>query len=308
VNQVIILGSGPAGLTAALYAGRAGLQPLVLEGPTPGGQLVKTSLVENWPGTPSIMGVELIMNMKAHAEKQGARCINQTAVRLEPQAHSCTIHTNKEVLYAHTVVIAVGSAPRKLNCPGEEEYWGKGVTVCAICDAALYKDLPVFVVGGGNTAMQDALFMTALTNNITIVHALDNFTASTELQKQVLKHPHITILYNSVVKEITGDNSRVTQVLVKNNQTGKEQKVSTAAVFLAIGSSPNTAFLQETLELSPSGHIKTVNGTQVTRYQNIFACGDVAENIYYKQAITAAASGCSAALDAQRYLEQHAQP
>lgn len=305
MNQVVILGSGPAGLTAALYTARAGLQTLLLEGPTPGGQLVKTDVVKNWPGTHSIMGAELIMNMKAHAEQYGARCINQTAIKLEPHASTCTIHTNKESLAALTVIIAVGSAPRRLNCPGEDVYWGKGVTVCAICDAALYKDLPVIIVGGGNTALQDALFMLNLTHQITIVQAHSAFTAATELQKQVVHNPHITTLYNSTIQEIIGDHNRVTQVVVKNSTTGQELVLPTAAVFLAIGSSPNTTFLEKTIELSPAGYIKTQNGSQITSYPYLFACGDATEKIRYRQAITAAASGCIAALDAQKYIEQH---
>lgn len=301
-HQVVILGSGPAGLTAALYTARAGLETLVLEGPTPGGQLIKTSIVENWPGIISIMGAQLIMDMKTHAQKCGALFSNETALKLEPTAHSCAITTNKQQIQAQAVIIAVGSAPQKLGCPGEDRYWGRGVTVCAICDAALYKNQSVVIVGGGNTAMQDALFMTKFTDKITIVHLFDTFTAAMHLQKPVLKNSSIKILYNSTVSMISGDDTHVTQVTITNKSTNQETIIPTAAVFLAIGSTPNTGFLKDSLDLENTGHIKTSNHTRVITQAPIFACGDVVDK-YYRQAITAAASGCRAALDVQRYLE-----
>ena len=248
------------------------------------------------------MGAELIMNMKAHAQKCGAQFINETALKLETSSKLCTITTNKQTLHAQAVIIATGSGPLQLGCPGENVYWGKGVTVCAICDAALYRNQPVVIVGGGNTAMQNAFFMTKLTNNITIIHILDKLTASAHMQKPVLQHPAIKIIYNSTISEILGDIAHVTHVNIKNLLTQQEQKLPTAAVFLAIGSKPNTDFLKNTIELDATGHIKTFD-TINTSAKNIFACGDVID-YRYRQVITASSTGCIAAINAQQYLEQ----
>lgn len=303
IHDVIILGSGPAGLTAALYTARAGLSPLILEGPTPGGQLIRTSFVKNWPGIPSILGAQLMVNLKEHAQKVGALFINEIATAITPGT-VCTIITTKQELRAKAVIIAVGSGARLLGCPGEQEYWGKGVTICAICDGALYRDKPVIIVGGGDTAMEDAALMTKFTDQITIVHQLDTLTGSNTLQKPIVTNQKITIKYQSTISNITGERNQVTHATIKNIKTGHEEILATAAVFLAIGSKPNTDFLRGTVELSSYGHVKTQNLSTVTSQSNIFACGD-AVDYRYRQAITASAGGCMAALDAQHYLEQH---
>lgn len=303
MHQVIILGSGPAGLTAALYAARADLQPLVLEGPTPGGQLMGTSFVENWPGTLSILGAQLIMNMKEHAQKFGALFLSDTAIAINNKNSFCTITTNLQTVTTRVVILAVGAGPKQLNCPGEQDYWGKGVTTCAICDGALYRNQPVVIVGGGDTAMEDASFMARFTPNITIVHILDKLTASPAMQKRVLTNPHIKIIYNSTISAIHGNNNHVTQITIKNQKNNQETQIPTAAVFLAIGLKPKTEFLKNIVELDSYGYIKTYTPTSVTSQANIFACGD-AVDYRYRQAITAAGMGCMAAIDAQRYLEK----
>jgi thioredoxin reductase (NADPH) len=305
IYDVIIAGSGPAGLAAALYTARAEHAPLVLEGPTPGGQLTKTSFVHNWPGTRSIVGVELIMNMKEHAQHYGAVFKNQIVQKLERSNTNFTLTTDKEIYHTKTVIFAVGAGPKKLGCPGEQEYWGKGVTACALCDGALYKNQPVVIVGGGDTAMEDALFMAKITNQVTIVHILDKLTASPTLQKLVLQHPHIKIIYTHTVTHITGDHTHVTHITIQDTNTKQETVMATAAVFLAIGLKPNTDFLKNILELDSYGYIKTKEPTSATNIPGIFAAGD-AVDYRYRQAITAAAGGCIAAIDVQRYLNpQH---
>lgn len=302
IHNVIIIGSGPAGLTAALYTARAEFEPLVLEGPTPGGQLTKTSFVQNWPGTSSILGAQLIMNMKEHAQQFGAIFEHQTAQKLESTGTHFIITTPKNsILHAKAVIIAVGAGPKKLSCPGEQEYWGKGVTTCAICDGALYKNQPVIVVGGGDTAMEDAAFMTKFTNNITIIQILDKLTAHPALQKPVLNNPHIKIYYQHAITKIIGNEQHVTHINIQEINTKQEHTLPTAAVFLAIGLKPNTEFLKNILELDHYGYIKTLEPTTQTHVPGIFACGD-AVDYRYRQAITASGSGCIAAIETQRYL------
>jgi thioredoxin reductase (NADPH) len=304
IHNVVILGSGPAGLTAALYTARANLQPIVLEGPTPGGQLIRTSEVNNWPGIPSIFGAQLIMQLKDHAQKTGAQFLAQTATHITPGS-VWTITTNKQqTLQTKTIIVAVGSVARQLGCPGEQEYWGKGVTICAICDGALYRNKPVIIVGGGDTAMEDAALMATFTDRITIVHQHESLTASATQQRLVIGNPNITIRYRSTISTISGDGNHVTHATIKNIQTHTEETVPTAALFLAIGSKPNTDFLKDVLELTPTGHVKTQYPSTLTSHPTVFACGDVVDR-RYRQAITASAGGCMAALDAQWYLEKH---
>ena len=301
IYDIIIAGSGPAGLSAALYSARAEHAPLVIEGPTPGGQLTKTNFVHNWPGTRSILGAQLIMDMKEHAQHYGALFKNQSVQTIRYTNKLFKVLTEKEELITKSVILAVGAGPKKLNCSGEQEFWGKGITACAICDGVLYKNQPVIIVGGGDTAMEDALFMAKITNQVTIVHMLDKLTASPTLQKLVINHPHVKIIYTHTITKITGNNNHVTNVIIQDSTTHKETTVPAAAVFLAIGLKPNTDFLKNILELDSYGYIKTHEPTSATNVAGIFACGD-AVDYRYRQAITAAAGGCIAAIDAQRYL------
>lgn len=301
IHNVIIVGSGPAGLTAGIYAGRANLQPLILEGNTPGGQLMGTTAVENWPGNISIMGPELMMNMRAQAEHCNAQFLAQNLVKVDFSNRPFSLWTDTgRMLQTHAVIIATGTIPNKLNCPGEADYWGKGVTTCAVCDGAFYPDKEIVIVGGGDTAMEDALFMTKYTKKITIVHILDKLTASHTMQERVLNNPVINIIYSSTVSEIRGDGQKITEIIIKNQKTGVQEAKQVDGLFLAIGSKPNTAMLKGHLELTEYGHIVVKNHTK-SSIDGVFVAGDVSD-ARYRQAITSAGVGCMAALDAEKYL------
>lgn len=302
--NLIIIGSGPAGLTAGVYTARAQLAPLILEGTKPGGQLMGTSFVENWPGEKSIMGPKLMMNMREHAKHFGATLLGETVTAVDFSAQPFTLTTNTgKILKTRSVIVATGSTPKRLECPGEQEYWGKGVTTCAVCDGAFYRDQPVVVVGGGDSAMEAASFMTKFTKDITVVHILDALTASKSMQKRVLENPDIKIMYNSTVSAIQGDGTHVTSATITNRQTGATQQLPTAAVFIAIGHTPNTGIFKGQLALDDYGYL-ILNDHTKTSVPGVFAAGDVAD-YRYRQAITSAGVGCMAALDAERWLSEH---
>lgn len=301
-EKLIIIGSGPAGLTAALYAARAGLKPLVLQGTAPGGQLMGTTAVENWPGEKSILGPTLMLQIQDHALHVGAQLIHETVREATLTQQPFMLSTEKQKYSAQSIIIATGATPRKLGCPGENEYWGRGVTTCAVCDGALYKNKRVLVVGGGDTAMENASFLTNFTDAITLVHILPQFTASLPMQQRVLNNPKITSIYSSTVTAIGGDREHVTHVTITNQETGKEQVLPVDGIFLAIGLVPNTHLFKNQLDLTNYGYIKLYSAT-ATSVPGIFAAGDVAD-ARYRQAITSAGSGCAAALDAERYLKQ----
>lgn len=302
VEKLVIIGSGPAGLTAALYSSRAFLHPILLEGSYPGGQLMGTTLVENWPGTPSILGPKLMMDMKQQAENFGTTILSESAISVDFSERPFTITTNKNrIIKTLSVIIATGASPNKLGCTGEAEYWGKGVTVCAVCDGAFYPQKKVVIVGGGDTAMEDASFMTNYTQDITIVHLLNSFTASPIMQKKVLSKDFIKTHFNHTVTEIRGNNTHVTHAVIKNQITGEETILEADVIFLAIGQKPNTSIFKDQVELEKYGYIKVFNETN-TSVPGVFVAGDVSD-YRYKQAITSAGAGCKAALDVQRYLE-----
>lgn len=303
IFNTLIIGSGPAGLTAAVYTSRAFLKPMVIEGKNPGGQLMGTTAVENWPGEKSIFGPQLMMNMKEHAQHFGTQFLSREIVRVDFSKRPFSVFTHKdEELLTHSVIIATGASPNRLGCPGEDDYWGKGVTTCAVCDGAFYPGKKVVIVGGGDTAMEDASFMTKYTSDITIVHILDKFTASPAMQERILSNPTIKIIYSSTVTAIKGDGSHVTNIEISNQVTGQTYSIDTDVVFLAIGQKPNTGIFKGQLELDKMGYI-SLNNTTHTSVEGVFVAGDVAD-YRYKQAITSAGSGCMAALDTQRYLEK----
>jgi thioredoxin reductase (NADPH) len=302
--KLIIIGSGPAGLTAGIYAARAELKPLIIEGPKPGGQLMGTTYVENWPGETRILGPQLMQNMKEHAKNVGCEFKATTIEKSDFSKKPFKIWTKKdELLQADSIIIATGATPNRLKVPGEEQYWGKGVTTCAVCDGAFYKNRPVIIVGGGDTAMEDASFMTKFTNQITIVQIEDKLTASKPMQKRVLDNKDINIIYNSTISEIKGNNTHVTQAIIKNKNTGELKTLDTDVIFVAIGLRPQTEFIKEQIKLDSFGYIETTNHTKTSK-EGIFACGDVVD-YKYRQAITSAGSGCMAALDAERYLSSN---
>lgn len=303
-HQFIIIGSGPAGLSAAIYAARSNIKPLVLDGPLPGGQLMHTNHVENWPGVLSILGHELMGNMREHAYRFGTQFLEQSVQRIDLKQHPFQIYTNRGTqLSCHALVVATGSTPRLLDCPGEQSYWAKGVSTCAICDGALYQNRPVIIVGGGNSAISNALFMSRFTNQITIVHELDKLTAQPILRAQLAQHPHIQILYESTIERIDGNGNVVTSAHIRNKKTGQLTPISAHAVFIAIGLRPNTDIFKGMLELRSGGTIMVKEPKTATSVAGVFAAGDVTDE-HYRQAITAAASGCKAALDAQEYLHK----
>lgn len=301
-EKLIIIGSGPAGLTAAIYASRAGLNPLVIEGKKPGGQLMSTSYIENWPGNQRILGPELMMNMRAHAENLKTRFASGEVVSTDLSTAPFTITTNRnETFSTSSLIVATGSTSRKLGCPGEDEYWAKGVSTCAVCDGAFYPGKKVIIVGGGDTAMEDASFMSNITNDITVVHIHDKLTASHSMQERVLYNNKIRIIYSSTVTAIKGDGNHVTHVEITNKQTGETVTEKADVVFIAIGLLPNSGPFKDFLQINDYGFIKTFNDTTATSIAGVFAAGDVVD-FKYRQAITSAGTGCKAALDAERYL------
>jgi thioredoxin reductase (NADPH) len=301
IHNVIIIGSGPAGLTAGIYTARANLKPLMFEGKKPGGQLMGTSYVENWPGEKSILGPQLMINMQNQFKSFDSTTRSEEVVKVDFSQKPFTIWTDKGTEFkAHSIIITTGSTPRRLQIPGEDEYWGKGVTTCAACDGAFYKDKKVLIVGGGDTAMEDASFMTKFTNQITVVHITEELTASHVMKERVITNPDIKIIYQSTLTEIRGNGTHVTHATIINQKTGQKEEVETDAVFIAIGLSPNTKAFIGQLELDSHGYIVLKKGPK-TSVEGVFAAGDVAD-YSYRQAITSAGTGCMAAFDAERYL------
>ncbi|MFC1842179.1 thioredoxin-disulfide reductase [Candidatus Dependentiae bacterium] len=304
IEKLVIIGSGPAGLTAGIYASRAELNPLIIEGSEPGGQLMGTSYVQNWPGEKNILGAELMKNMREHAKHFGSRFLPEKVVNLEVSQKPFTITTDKDnKIKTHTIILATGAAPKKLGCEGEDTYWGKGVTTCAVCDGAFYKDKKVIILGGGDTAMEDASFMQKFTKDITVIHIGDKFTASVPMQKRVIDNPDTKIIYNSTIAKFIGNGEHLQQIEIENQETKEKMIIQADGVFIAIGQSPNTGFLKGKVELSDYGYVVIKGHKEHTKtsIEGVFAAGDVADP-FYRQAITSSAMGCMAALDAERYL------
>lgn len=301
IRSVVIIGAGPAGLTAAIYGARAHLKPLIIEGPKPGGQLMGTTVIENWPGSGSIMGPELMMNMIEHAKKFEVEIMagSVTAVDLSLKPFKVTVDEKKDI-FTHTIIIGTGATPNRLNCPGEEQLWGKGVSTCAVCDGAFYQNQEIIVVGGGDSSMESALFLQRNGNKITIVHIGEKFTASQEMQKRVLEKPGFDIIYNSTVSEIHGVDGKLVGATVTNQLTQEKRFIPVSGLFLAIGLKPNTNIFDGQLERSKLGHI-LVHDLVKTSVDGVFAAGDV-QDPKYRQAIVSAGFGCVAALEAERYL------
>ena len=298
--DVVVIGSGPAGLTSALYAARGKLNTLVLEGNMPGGQLTTTTTVENWPGNIAIQGQDLMANMREHAVHYGAQLITTQATAVDFSQHQYTITAGKKTFTTKTVIIATGSSNKKLGCPGEQEYFAKGVATCATCDAPFYRDRDVIVVGGGNTAVTEIEHLTHFAKSITVIHILDQLTATDPIKDKVLNHAKVSFIYNSTVKEIKGNGTHITSAIVENQTTKASTEVATDGLFVAIGFSPNTQLFKDQLELNEFGYL-TLHGTTQTSKPGVFAAGDVSD-YRYRQAIASAGAGCMAALDAQAFL------
>lgn len=304
IENLIILGSGPAALTAAVYAARAGIDPLVMQGYFPGGQLAMAGVIENWPGTISQPGYQLADNMKQQALKFNTRILSHKAVSVDFSGDTKIVISNEKLeIKAKSVIIATGAEPKYLDCPGEKQYWGKGVATCAVCDGSFYRDLPVIIVGGGNRAVENALFMTNYTSNVTMVQNLSQLTATQALVDQIESCKSIKLILDSTVSEISGNGEAVTQVTVMNLKTQEKQNILARAVFISIGTNPNTDIFKNQVELTHDGYILLKQNTQ-TSVAGVFSCGDVTDS-RYRQAITSAASGCMAALDAEKYLKEN---
>jgi thioredoxin reductase (NADPH) len=301
IHPVVIIGSGPAGLTAAIYTARANLQPVVFEGKNPGGQLMGTTTVDNWPGSPGITGPRLMMTMQRQAKDAGAELIQETIVEADLTVRPFLLKTESgRELCADSIIITTGTTPNRLHCSGEDEYWGRGVSTCTICDGALYRNQNLVVVGGGDGAMESALFLKSINNNVTIVHILDKLTASHAMQQRVLKQD-IKIIYQSTLTNIHGDGQKITAVTIQNQVDQSTQELAVEAVFLSIGARPNSGLCRGKLDLTNYGHIATHEHVK-TSVPGVFAAGDV-HDAKYRQAIVSAGFGCIAALEAQRYLE-----
>ncbi len=304
-RKVVIIGTGPAGLTAAIYSARADLKPLVLEGHEPGGQLTLTTEVENFPGFElGVMGPELMATMKKQAARFGAEFLSVMCTDVDLQKRPFVVTTsNDQTFLAETVIISTGASAKWLGLPHEKELTGRGVSTCATCDGFFYRDKVVHVVGGGDTAMEDATFITKFAKKVYVVHRKDTLRASKPMQERAFKNPKIEFIWDSVVTEIKSNESGVCGIVVENLKSGIKESRTTDGLFYAIGHTPNTAFLRGQLELDNHGFIRTQNGPQ-TNIPGVFACGDVQDS-YYRQAITAAGTGCQAAIKAERYLEGH---
>jgi thioredoxin reductase (NADPH) len=303
-ERIMILGSGPAGYTAAIYAARANLLPLVIEGEEPGGQLMLTTEVENFPGFPEgILGPTLMEQMKKQAERFGARFEYGRVTGINLKQRPFQVVVDDSTTYeTDAVIIATGASAKLLDIPGESELIGRGVSTCATCDGFFFQGKSVIVVGGGDSAMEEALFLTKYASEVTIVHRRDALRASKVMQDRARNNPKIRWQMNQTPVEVLSQNGKVSGLRVRNNATGQLEDLAADGVFIAIGHRPNTDFLKGQLDLDPVGYIPVQGSTSQTQIEGVFACGDVADP-WYRQAITAAGSGCRAAMDAERWLE-----
>jgi thioredoxin reductase (NADPH) len=302
VRNVIIIGSGPAGYTAAVYSARAELQPLVFEGSvTAGGALMNTTDVENFPGFPDgIMGPDLMGNMRKQAERFGAELIADDVVEVDLRANPKVIKTYDKTYYAKSVILAMGSRYRELGLENEKRLSGRGVSWCATCDGFFFRNKDIVVVGGGDTAMEEATFLTRFGRMVTVVHRRDQLRASKIMQDRAFANDKIRFIWDSEVVDVLGD-TKVEGVKLRNVKTGEESELATDALFLAIGHEPRTELVKGQVDLDENGYIKVAHPTTATNIDGVFAAGDVVDHIY-RQAITAAGTGCSASLDSERWL------
>ena len=307
VRKVIIIGTGPAGLTAALYTARANLEPLVFEGVQPGGQLTITTDVENYPGFPDgIMGPELMDNFRKQAQRFGAETHNLNVDNVDFSSKPFKVFCGDKMFESQTIIIATGASAKLLGLESESKLMGYGVSACATCDGFFFKDKKVLVIGGGDSAMEEATFLTKFASSVTIVHRRDTLRASKVMQDKAIKNEKIDFIWNAEVLEMNGDPNKngLESVTLKNRLTDEVYDVNCDGLFLGIGHNPNSKLFADTIDLNESGYIKTKNKSTLTSLSGVFAAGDIMDPTY-KQAITAAGSGCMAALDAEKYIEEN---
>lgn len=302
MEKVVVVGTGPAGLSAAIYAARADLKPLVIEGSSPGGQLVVSPEVENYPGVPNtVSGMELMESFKTQAERFGARFLTGDITAVKATDGCYALQRCSETIEARTVIIATGALSRRLTIPSEPRFYGKGISGCATCDGAFFRDRHVLVVGGGNTAMEDAVFLTRFAKTVTIVHRREYLRAAPIEVEKARSNPKIEWLIPWVIEEVQGD-QLVSGAVLRNTKTGETRRVACDGIFVAIGHDPKTELFRALVECDEHGFVKVESCSTRTSASGIFACGDVCDPVY-KQAVVAAGTGCMAALDAQKYLE-----
>jgi thioredoxin reductase (NADPH) len=314
VHAVTIVGSGPAGYTAAIYAARANLQPVLYAGGpaldeparVPGGQLMITTDVENYPGFPeAVTGPELMERFKAQAERFGTLIHLENVMKVDLAARPFTLWDESgRTVKTQTLIVATGASAKWLDVPGEADYTNRGVSACATCDGAFFKGEEVFVVGGGDTAMEEATYLAKIVDKVILLHRRDQFRASKIMQHRVLSNPKISVVWNTVVEEILGDGKRMSGARVRNVKTGEVMTMDAGGLFVAIGHKPNSQLLEDWVETTDNGYIKTVPGSTRTSLDGVFACGDVQDAVY-RQAVTAAGTGCMAAIEAERFLVEH---
>lgn len=307
IENVIIIGSGPAGLTAAVYTARANLNPLMIEGEEAGGQLMITTEVENFPGfAHGVTGPELVSIMRKQAERFGTRYITRNVTKVDCSSKPFKVHVGNDVHLTNSIIISTGASAKYIGLPSEKQYMNRGVSACATCDGAFFKNVEVAVVGGGDTAMEEANFLTRFATKVYVIHRSENFKASKIMLDRAKANPKIEFIMNTTVEEVIGDGKSVTGLRLKSTKTGDVTTKNLQGLFVAIGHQPNTKLFHGLLELNDVGYIKTKPGTTYTNIDGVFAAGDVQDSVY-RQAITAAGTGCMAAIDCERWLEaQHA--
>ena len=306
-TRVLIIGSGPAGYTAAVYSARAMLNPILVQGLQPGGQLTITTEVENWPGDTHVQGPDLMVRMQAHAEAMGAEVISDYISSLDLSARPFTAKADSGTTFtADAVILATGAQAKWLGLPSEEKFKGFGVSACATCDGFFYRGKEVVVIGGGNTAVEEALFLTNFATKVTLIHRRDSLRAEKIMQDRLFKHPKVEVLWNHSVTEVLGDETPlgVTAVRATHVETGKTTDIPCAGFFVAIGHAPASELVKDQLELHNGGYVKVEPGTTRTSIPGVFAAGDLTDHVY-RQAVTSAGMGCMAALDAEKYLAGH---
>ena len=303
-HKVIILGSGPAGLTAAVYTGRANLSPLLIHGPLPGGQLTTTTEVENFPGFPEgVMGPDLMQHMEKQATRFGTKIHVGVVTSVELSKRPFTLSTDTEKFTCDTLIIATGATPKYIGLPSEKALMGYGVSTCATCDGAFFRNQVIAVVGGGDSACEEANFLTRFGSKVLLIHRRDKLRASKIMQKRALKNPKIEPVWNKEVIEIVGSKEKgVSKLVLKDTVTGAQSEIGCNALFVAIGHTPNSQLFTKFLEHDENGYLKPQPNSTATNIEGVFACGDVQDHVF-RQAITAAGSGCMAAIEAERWLE-----